>query len=306
MTMEQHIVKRFKDLMKGKVLLGEELKRRTTFKIGGPAAIWAEPRDIKELKKILIFIKEYKIPFLVIGSGSNLLVNDNGFDGIAVHLGSPFFKSAEVKGNRVTVGAGYALSGLVRLCSSKGLSGLESLVGIPGTVGGAIYINAGGSGNPIYKNIGGCVQSVKVIDCDVKLRRLYKKDIEFGYRRSNLDPYIIVEADLGLVRSDSPIVTSCCSKFLNMKKQKQTLDMRSAGCVFKNPDNFHITCGQMIEMLGLKGHSIGGAQISDMHANFILNRKDASSGDVMGLIELIRDRVKSNYNIDLELEIKVI
>jgi UDP-N-acetylmuramate dehydrogenase len=300
------MISELKRRVKGRVMLNEKLSRHTTFKIGGPADIWVEPADTRELKGIYLFAKENNIPLFVIGGGSNLLVNDTGVQGIVMHLGSPAFKKTAVKGSTVTVGAGYTIAALVRLCCQEGLAGMESLVGIPGTVGGALYMNAGGSTNPIYKNIGEFVKSVKVMDHDGNIRTLKKEQIEFGYRRSSLSPYIILEVVFDLTSGDRSILSSSCSKFLAMKRQKQTLDVPSAGCVFKNPEGFQFTCGQMIDMLGLKGKKMGGAEISVKHGNFIINSNGASAEDVKKLIEFVKAKVKENYNIDLELEIKIV
>ena len=167
-------------------------------------------------------------------------------------------------------------------------------------------MNAGGWSSPLYKNIGDYVAALKVMDRKGNIKVLKKKDIKFGYRSSGLSSFIILEATLKLGREDSSDLTSRCAKFLKMKRDKQVLDMPSAGCVFKNPDNFQFTTGQIIDMLGLKGARMGGAEVSNKHANFIINKNKASCKDVLGLIELIKSRVMENYNIPLELEIKII
>ena len=295
-----------KNLIKGNVRKKEKLACHTSFRIGGPAALWAEPRDTKELKKIVVFAGKNKIPAFVIGGGTNVLASDKGFNGIVLHLGSPFFKNVTIRGTTVRVGAGFGVPALVKLCCNKGLSGLESLIGIPGTVGGAVCMNAGGWSSPLYKNIGDYVTALKVMDRKGSIKILKKKNIKFGYRNSGLSSLIILEATLKLGREDSSDLTSRCAKFLKMKRDKQVLDMPSAGCVFKNPDNFQFTTGQIIDMLGLKGARMGGAEVSNKHANFIINKNKASCKDVLGLIELIKSRVMENYNIPLELEIKII
>jgi UDP-N-acetylmuramate dehydrogenase len=295
-----------KDLIKGNIRTGEPLGRHTSLRIGGPAELWAEPEDIKELKKIISFSSKKKIRTFVIGGGTNVLANDDGFKGIVLHLGSPSFKNITIRGTAVKAGAGYSMPALVRLCCDRGLSGLESLVGIPGTLGGAVYMNAGGWSSPLYKNIGDYVESLKVMDYRGNIKILKRSVIEFGYRHSSLSSYIILEATLKLGREDSAALVSRCSKFLKMKKEKQVLDMPSAGCVFKNPGNSQFTTGQMIDMLGLKGKRMGGAEISCRHANFIINRNAASCNDVLELISFINKKVMKNYKIPLELEIKVI
>jgi UDP-N-acetylmuramate dehydrogenase len=303
--MDDKMIDDLKKKIKGKVLLQENLGRHTTFRIGGPADLWVEPHDPKELKKALLFAKENKTPFVVVGGGSNLLVSDSGIKGMVIHLGSPHFKDMSAKGGTVTAGAGSSIASLVRFCCNEGLTGMESLVGIPGTLGGALYMNAGGSSNPIFKNIGEFVSSVKVMDHSGNIRTIKRDRIEFGYRKSNLSSCIILQVVFKLEKGDKEVLNSSCSKFLTMKRQKQALDVPSAGCVFKNPEGFQFTCGQMIDMLGLKGKKVGGAEISEKHGNFIVNRKGATAEDVKGLIDFVKSKVKENYNIDLELEIKV-
>ena len=295
-----------RNLITGNIVLGEKLERHTSFRIGGPAAIWAQPRDLKELKRIVIFAGENHMPIFVMGGGTNVLARDEGFDGIVIHLGSNAFRNIRIIGTTIRAGAGYSVPALIRLCCNEGLSGLESLIGIPGTVGGAVCMNAGGWSSPLYKNIGDYVTSLKVMDSKGSIRTLKKGDLSFGYRSSNLSSYIIVEADLGLAKEESSALKSRCSKFLKMKRDKQVLDAPSAGCVFKNPKDSQFTTGQMIDMLGLKGRVMGGAQVSEKHANFIINRGQASCEDVLKLIDMIRKKVMDNYNIPLELEIKVI
>jgi len=170
----------------------------------------------------------------------------------------------------------------------------------------AIYMNAGGYSNPIYRNIGSVVSSLKVMDYDGTVKNLKREDIKFGYRRSNLETYIIIEATLKLKKCDKKILASSRSSFLKMKAEKQVLDMPSAGCVFKNPSGSQFTCGQMIDMLGLKGRRVGGAEISTKHANFIINRNGATSKDVLSLVEIVREKVRESYDLPLELEIKVV
>ncbi|MCM8760658.1 MAG: UDP-N-acetylmuramate--L-alanine ligase [Candidatus Omnitrophica bacterium] len=301
-----NLVKETKSFIKGRVKPDEELSRHTSFKIGGRAALWVEPKDADDLKKILVFAKNRKIPLFVIGNGSNVLASDNGFDGIVICLNSPAFKTLSFRGRRAFVGAGYSLPMLVRISCSKSLAGLESLIGIPGTVGGAIYMNAGGYNNPVYRNIGEIVESVKVMDFDGTPRVIGKKDLKFGYRCSNLDKYVILAAELKFYKGDKKNLLAACAKFLKIKMEKQVLDKPSAGCIFKNPDNFQFTCGQMIDMLHLKGKKVGGAQISEKHANFIINNGGATCKDVLELAAIVKESVKKNYGIDLEMEVKVI
>lgn len=295
-----------KKLANGMVRSGEALYKHTSIKIGGPAHIWAEPKDKRDLAKILEFARVRRLKVFVIGNGSNILVRDEGFNGIVISLSSFYFKNLKIKGLNLCVGAGHSLSNLVRKVCKLGLGGLESMVGIPGTVGGAIFMNAGGYLNPVYRNIGEFVTSIKAMDYNGVVHTLKGRDLEFGYRHSNMTKYIILEANLKLNKTDKKVLLSNCSHFLSIKKTKQALDLPSAGCAFKNPPDSQFTSGQMIDTLGLKGMRIGGAQISEIHANFIVNRGGATSKDVLTLVDFIHDKVKDNYGIELELEIKVI
>lgn len=303
---DKKLMASLRKIVKGQIKIAERLAMRTSFRVGGPADIWIEPADIKDLQRALDFINKHKIPMFVIGNGSNILASDRGFNGILLHLGSESFKKITISGTKITVGAGFSLPKLVRKACENSLGGLESLVGIPGTIGGAIYMNAGGHKNPAYRNIGELITSLKVMDYAGKVKKIGKKDLKFGYRSSNLDRYIILEAELKLDKSESRNLISSCGRFLKIKKDKQVLDRPSAGCMFKNPDNFQFTCGQLIDMLKLKGKGIGGAEVSEKHGNFIINRGRASCKDVLDLVDFIKGKVKENYGIDLEMEVKLI
>lgn len=305
-SQNKRLIAELKRKVRGRIVAGEKLSRRTSFKIGGRSGIWVEPADIEDLRETLIFISKHKVLMFIIGNGSNVLASDSGFNGILIHLGAESFKRIKITGTKITVGAGFSLPRLVRMACENGLGGLESLVGIPGTTGGAIYMNAGGHKNPAYRNIGEFITSLKVMDYKGRVKTLKKKELVFGYRSSNLDRYIVLEAELGLDKSEKTALISSCSRFLKMKRDKQALDLPSAGCIFKNPDNFQFTCAQMIDMLNLKGKRIGGAEVSDRHANFIVNRGNANCKDVLELVDFIKGRVKENYGIDLELEVKLI
>ena len=300
------VAEELKKRLVGSVRFREDLFKHTSIKIGGPAQIWVEPRDSSDLVKTLVFARVKNIKTFVIGNGSNILAKDEGFKGIVISLSAPYFKKLKIGGMNFCVGAGHSLSHLVRTVCKLGLGGLESMVGIPGTVGGAIFMNAGGYSSPMYRNIGEFVTSIKVMDYGGVIHTLKRKDLKFGYRCSNITRYIILEANFKLNKTDKKVLMSNCSHFLNIKRTKQALDMPSAGCAFKNPPGSQFTSGQMIDTLGLKGTRIGGAQVSEKHANFIVNRGGATSKDVMTLVDLIQDKVRDNYGIDLELEIKVI
>jgi len=288
----------WKDL-KGKVRRNEPLSRHTTFKIGGPAEFFIEPKDIADLKLLLDLAKRYKIPLSVIGAGSNILVNDRGLKGIVVSLCAPPFKVADFKGAYCEVGAGVLLSQLLRCCQKKGLSGLEFLAGIPGTVAGALTMNAGAQG----KNISDVILYVKVIDKKGAIKILDRKEAQFGYRSSGLTRYIIISALTQLTRRSSEAITKKIKRYLAYRKLTQDYTCPSAGCIFKNPPGY--SAGQLIDSCGLKGRKIGGAGISRKHANFILNTGGAKARDVLKLMNLARKEVKKTCRINLAPEIKI-
>lgn len=303
---DRTLMAELKKNVKGVIRTREKLSRRTSFRIGGPAAIWVEPKGVGDLRRLLKIVRRRKVPMFLIGNGSNVLASDDGFKGMLVHLGSDDFKKIRISGTKITVGSGFSLPKLVRTACEHSLGGLESMVGIPGTVGGAIYMNAGGHKNPAYRNIGELVNSLRVMDYNGNVKNVRRRDLNFGYRSSNLDKYIVLEAELELDKSDRQSLISSSGRFLRIKKDKQVLDMPSAGCMFKNPDDFQFSCGQMIDMLKLKGKRIGGAEVSEKHANFIINRGQATCKDVTALADLIKERVKENYSINLEMEVKQI
>jgi UDP-N-acetylmuramate dehydrogenase len=293
-------------MIRGRVKASEKLSGHTSLKIGGRAMLWVEPEYTADLRKVLKFVKSKSMPMFVMGNGSNVLAGDGGFKGVVVNLRSASFMKVRFRSSVVRVGAGYSLQKLVRGACDRGLAGLESLVGIPGTVGGAVYMNAGGWNNPVYRNMGRFVRSVKVMDHAGSVKIIRKKDLVFGYRSSNLDKYIILEVELGLEKGDRNSLIASCGKFLRIKKEKQVLDRPNAGCFFKNPENSQFTCGQMVDMLKLKGKKIGGAEISRKHANFIINNGGATCGDVLELVNFVKGNVRKNYGIDLELEVKIL
>lgn len=288
--------------IKGIVKYNEPMFKHTTFRIGGPANMWVEPRDAQDLRKILLFARERNIKIFVIGCGSNILVQEKGFDGIVVNLsGNPFCK-IEIKGTSVKTGSGALLSHLVMYSCKSRLDGLIGLAGIPGTVGGALHINAG-----YTSNIGDVVRKIKVMDVMGKSKVLEKKDLHFGYRSSNLAKYIILEAEFRLRKITKGNLINEYEHRMKLKRKTQPLDKRSAGCVFKNPPHREkASAGEVIEFSGLKGTRCGGAEVSRKHANFIINSKFATSKDVIHLVELIRRRVKEKAGIDLRLELIII
>ncbi len=284
--------------LKGKVNLKEPLKKHTTFRIGGKAKFFIEPKDNEDLKLLLKLVKRYRMPLWVIGSGSNILINDNGLAGVVLRLSSHFFKKVFFKNNSVTTGSGTQLSRLVWLAQKKGLSGAEILAGIPATIGGALAMNAGVKG----KNIGALVKNVTVMDYHGRVKILKKKDLKFSYRDSHLSKYIILAATLKLVKKNKDKISAAIKHYLDYRKSTQDYSFPSAGCVFKNPPGD--SAGRIIDLCGLKGKGIGGARVSRIHANFILNHGNAKAAEVLRLMRSLSREAKERFNLIFKPEIK--
>ena len=292
-------LKKLKKTIKGKVEFNEPMKNHTSFHIGGAAAVYVEPKNLEELKKILVFIKGEAIPFFVLGTGSNVLVKDDGFEGIIIS--SENFASLEIKRNKATAGSGLKLSFLLSSLIKNGLSGLEFLAGIPGTVGGAALMNAGS----IEMGIGNFIEKTEIMDFFGKVKNIPKKELKFSYRNTNLSKYFFLsKIEFNLKDENENIVKERMSKFLRKKKQCQPLKKHSAGCIFKNPPG--LSAGKLIEETGLKGKKKGNAIISEKHSNYIINSGKAKAEDVLFLMEKIQEKVYKKFNVKLEPEIKII
>ena len=281
------------------IKLDEPLRDKTTFKIGGRAKFFYAPKNLKDLKLIIRAAKKYRIKVFVIGCGSNILISDKGLNGLVLQLGSGFFKKISFSGNHLSVGSGLRLNRLLQIAAQKRLSGLEFLIGIPGTVGGALTMNAGAWA----KSIGGLTEEVNVLDFSGMVKTLKKKNIRFRYRNSGLGKYIILSARFKLFKDSKEAIRGNLNKNLTERRKGQDTSFPSAGCVFKNP--LTGSAGRLIDLCGLKGKKMGGAFISTKHANFILNRGDALAQDVLDLMELARDKVRNKFKVNLEPEIKI-
>lgn len=288
-------------LISGTILFNEPMGRHTTFRIGGPADTLIIPHSEDDLRRVLKAAYIDMVPMAVIGNGSNLLVSDDGIDGIVVKI-SGCFNDVTLRDKKITAGAGCHLSKLVRLAADTGLGGLEFAVGIPGAIGGAVVMNAGTN----ETQIGDLVTKVKIMNHRGELIELNKKDLEFGYRHSALQggDLIVLSVEMELTKGSVEEIKSKMELNLERRKKKQPIDFRSAGSTFKNPPNDY--AGRIIEASGCKGMSIGGAQVSELHANFIINLGNATSHDVFQLMKEIRDRVLQKYGIELETEMKII
>jgi len=275
------------------------LKKFTWYGIGGNAEHLVTPKDTEQLTTIVQRCNENDVPLRILGYGSNLLVDDEGVSGVVVKLEGDEFTGTEFEGNVVTAAAGANLSKLVLECVRKGLSGLEALTGIPGSVGGAIKMNAGGN----FGDIGASVESVKLMDKEGNVFEKSKPELVFDYRWVNITAKVILEAQIHLVETDPDQMLRTIKEIWIYKKNSQPLNSKNAGCVFKNPRG--LSAGALVDRAGLKGLQIGGAQVSEKHANFITTVKGCKSSDVKRLIDAVRERVKEKFDIDLELEIEI-
>lgn len=279
----------------------EPLSKYTSFKIGGPAdaVVWADTRE--QLRAVAHVLRKHGVPLLTLGRGSNLLISDEGFRGVALKLGADFEQIHFEEGERVRAGAAVPMSVFAKECAKQGLSGVEFLFGIPGSLGGGVRMNAGAHGS-CFADV---VFEVEALDWEGIFRRLDRSELRFSYRDSVLGEYVAATEILFALRRDDPQAVEERTKALyNQRRSTQPLSLPSAGCVFRNPDVG--SAGRLIDELGLKGLRIGGARVSEKHANFIVGSEGATAADVLALIEEIRRRVKERTGIDLELEIKII
>lgn len=279
--------------------LDEPLAPYTWFRVGGPAQFFVEPRTTEELVEIVRACHEQDIKVRVLGDGSNLLVRDDGVSGAVVRLPRELFSAVAVEGTTVQAQAGALLSHVISQSVRAGLAGLELLTGIPGTVGGAVHGNAGGKS----AEIGQFVRSVTVLTDTGETYVRREDELAFSYRASSLDELLILEASFELIVDDPNEIARRMRKIWITKKAAQPLSHQSAGSIFKNPRGQ--SAGQLIDRAGLKGTRLGGAEISDRHANFMVTQPGAKAEDVTRLIELARSRVSEQFDVDLELEIRV-
>jgi len=295
------MIEKLKKLKVGKVIANPEMKKYTTYKVGGEAIALVIPNDLESLIKLIKYLDEKNIKRKIIGNGSNLIFKDEKYDGVIIKLSE--FNDIEIDGTVITVGVGYSLVRLCMKAAKLGLTGLEFAAGIPGTVGGAVFMNAGA-----YKSdMGYIVSEVKVIDENYNIKTLYNKDLDFHYRTSFLQKnpkYICVEVKLVLKKGNSKAIMDVIEDRKQRRLMSQPLEYPSAGSVFRNPENDY--AGRLIEELGYKGKNIGGAYVSEKHANFIVNKDNATATDVISLITEIKDKVKEKYNIELKVEQEIV
>ena len=274
----------------------EMMSAHTTFRIGGPAKVFIECNDIEKLWELLAVIRAENVPFWVVGKGSNLLISDNGLDGVVLYICDD---KVMVDGNVITANAGAKLSTVCLAARDASLTGLEFAWGIPGSVGGAVYMNAGAYGGEIKQTI----ISATSITLDGELKHYDADQLELGYRTSifKKNGEIILSAVFRLETAEKQDIQAKMDDFLGRRKNKQPLEYPSAGSTFKRPEGYF--AGALIEQSNLKGFSVGGAEVSVKHAGFVINKNNATCKDVLGLIKHIQSTVKTNFNVDLETEV---
>ncbi len=290
-----------KATVQGVLIENEPMSKHTSYGIGGPAWAYITPKDSVDLGNILHFATAADIQVHFVGSGSNLLVADEGIDGIVLTLGKSFTQ-LEIQGNHVYAETGVMLGRMVKECVKRNLSGLESMIGVPGTVGGALIMNAGAFGGEISN----CLQKVDVMTLSGELKEYAVDEIDFSYRHSTFkDDEIIISADFEMLETSTAVIQENRSKASQGRKDNQPLKFRSAGSVFKNPKP-DVAAGYLIDQAGLKGTRSGNAEISEKHANFFINHGNANASDIAKLIRIARKAVQEKFDIMLELEIKTL
>ena len=286
---------------KDNVRINEPMKNHTTFKIGGPAQYYVTPESVTQIQEVVSLCRDMNIPLHVIGNGSNILVGDDGVDGVVLALFNTF-SDYEIKDNVITAQAGMSLIKLAVIALREGLTGLEFASGIPGSVGGAVYMNAGAYDGQM-KDV---VTSVTVLDEAGNIRILGRDELDMGYRTSAVAKHnmIVLQVIIELKAGDKEQIKDRMNQLSELRKQKQPLEYPSAGSTFKRPEGYF--AGKLIADAGLKGYSIGGAAVSEKHAGFVVNMGGATAKDVVELTDYIKTRIIEQFGVTLELEIKKI
>jgi UDP-N-acetylmuramate dehydrogenase len=277
----------------------EPLAPYTWFRLGGPAEFFAVPRTVDQLQALVRRCHETQTPARLLGGGSNVLVRDEGVSGAVIQLSAPVFDEIKIEKQTLTAGGGAKLGHAISMSVREGLAGLEALVGIPGTIGGALHGNAGSHGG----DIGQWTTRATVMTRRGEILERERDELVFAYRESSLDELVIISAQFELETDDPEQLTKRMQTQWIIKKANQPLGHQSAGCIFKNPRG--MSAGMLIDQAGLKNTRYGQAVVSDRHANFIVAEAGAKSADVLQLIEVVRERVSDRLGIDLETEIEI-
>lgn len=284
----------------GEFLVNEPLRMHTWYRVGGNARFFVYPESVYQVRRVLERADSLEMPVFVLGDGANVLASDQGFDGLVIGL-SGRMTGIEFRGTRVTARSGTFLSALVQVCESAGLAGMECLAGIPGTVGGALIMNAGTG----EAEIGDTVLSVSGLDGEWREVRLERESISFGYRSApELQSLLLTEAEFELRSSSRDYLKQKRLELLRIRSEKQPLGYPSCGSVFKRPPGYYV--GRMVQELDLKGFRRGDAMISEKHAGFIVNLGNAAADDILYLIKTVEERVELNFGVKLEREVRLL
>lgn len=286
-------------LPKIEILRDEPLKKYTTFRIGGPADVLVKPKTIDELSRVIQLCYQEKVPYFILGNGSNLLVSDAGYRGVIIQLYNQF-ADIRVEENIITAQAGALLSKIASKALENSLTGFEFAHGIPGTLGGAVMMNAGAYGGEMKQVLTSCT----VMDETGKIITVSPEALELGYRTSSLEKnhWIVLEASLTLKAGEQEAISAQMKDYMQRRKDKQPLDKPSAGSTFKRPEGYF--AGKLIMDSNLAGYQIGGAMVSDKHCGFVVNTGEATCKDVIDLIQHVKETVKANFGVELEPEVK--
>ena len=298
--MNVNIKQRFQEILGAdRVLEAEPMSRHTTFRIGGPADLFVAPENTDEIKKLIAICKEEKMPYFILGNGSNLLVSDKGYEGVVVQLYRGFGQIT-VQGDEIRAQAGALLSGIAAVARDGALTGFEFAGGIPGTLGGAVVMNAGAYGGEM-KDV---LKKVTVLTPSGEILTLQAEELHMGYRTSVIKEagYIVLEAVISLEKGDPEAIRSRMQELSGMRTSKQPLSYPSAGSTFKRPEGYF--AGKLIMDSGLRGYQVGGAQVSEKHCGFVINTGNATAKDVTTLMADVQRIVMEKFGVKLEPEVK--
>lgn len=285
----------------GIFLTDEPMSRHTTFRTGGPADIYIEPSGVEELKQVLDICREENVAYTIIGNGSNLLVGDGGYRGVLISFGKPFAQ-VTIEGAQVRTGAGALLSAVAKQVLNASLTGFEFAAGIPGTIGGAVVMNAGAYGGELCQ----VLREATVLTPKGEVKTLPAEELELGYRTSCVQKngYIVLEAVLQLQPGNADDIRAVMDALASKRREKQPLEYPSAGSTFKRPEGHF--AGRLIQDAGLRGFRVGGAQVSEKHCGFVINRDHATSAEILSLCRQVQEKVKAQSGVELELEVKLL
>lgn len=287
---------------KDHVKVGEEMRKHTSFRVGGPATFFVTPGDEKELAKVMVLCRQEGVPYFILGNGSNLLVGDEGFDGVIISMDDFIDCQVEKESGIIRAGAGMSLKRVAQEAYKASLTGFEFAAGIPGTLGGAVVMNAGAYDSEMKE----VLQSARVLTPEGEVKEIPVSELSLGYRTSCIIPnqYVVLEAVIRLKKGDETEIKARMDELARRRKDKQPLEYPSAGSTFKRPKGYF--AGKLIEDAGLRGFSLGGAQVSEKHCGFVINKDGATAAEIRALCETVKDKVLAHSGVELEMEVKTL